>query len=215
MFRNKRMKQRRMKQSVTITALSSILILWLAFPGYAKDGEEAVGPIPKQMDVFKFDPISFRLALSQENNANIFSLFQTTDTRYALNQKNPSPKMEDKSLPPILDGKPKKNSPMGNSLFTASLLTFAALNIADYVTTVKALKLPDAEEGNPLMRPFTKNMVLLGAVKLGVSALDFYLLKNIYKRNKTLGWVLSIVGNLALSYVVSHNIQKIQAASGN
>lgn len=195
----------RIKQTATITTLSLILLLWLAFPGYAEDGTWGNESIPKQIDVFKLDPLSFRLARSQQNNTNIFSLFPATDNRYDLNQKN---------LPPILKGKPKKNDRLNDSLFTASLLTFTALNIADYITTVKALQLPGLEEGNPVMHPFAKNMVLLGAVKLGISALDFYLLKNIYKKNKTLGWVLSIVGNLALSYVVSHNIRKIQAVSG-
>ena len=207
-------KHQRMKQTATITALSLILILWLAFPGYAKDGVEAIRPIPEQIDVFKLDPLSFRLALSQQNNTNIYPLFTITDNKYALNQKNPSQQTEDKNFPTILKGHPKKTEQLGNSLFTASLLTFTALNIADYMTTVRALRHPDLEESNPLMRPFTKNMVLLGAVKLGISALDFYLLKNIYKKSKPLGWVLSIVGNLALSYVVSHNIHKIQAVSG-
>jgi hypothetical protein len=207
-------KHQRMKQTVTITALSLILILWLAFPGYAEDGNKGNDSIQKQMDVFKRDPISFRLALSQQNNTNIFSLFLTTDNRYALNQKNLSQQMEDKNLPSILQGKPKKNDRLSNSLFTASLLTFTALNIADYVSTVKALKHPCLEEGNPFMRPFTKNMIVFSAVKLGISTLDFYLLKNIYKKSKPLGWVLSIAANLAVSYVVSHNIRKIQAVSG-
>ena len=103
------------------------------------------------------------------------------------------------------------SNPLGGSLYTASLLTLTALNIADYVSTVRALQLPGLEEGNPIMRPFTKNMVVFGVVKLGVAALDFYLLKNIYKKNKTLGWVLSIVGNIAMSYVVSNNLRKIQS----
>lgn len=209
MFRNQRMKQ-----IESTIALSLILILWLTFPGYAEEGEQGNEPIPKQIEVFKLDPLSFRLALSPQNNINVFSLFPTTDNRNALNQKSPSQQIEDKNLLPILEGQPKKNGRLGDSLFTASLFTFTALNIADYVSTVKALKHPDLEESNPLMRPFTKSMLLFGAVKLGISALDFYLLKNIYKKSKPLGWVLSIAANLAVSYVVSHNIHKIQAVSG-
>jgi hypothetical protein len=102
---------------------------------------------------------------------------------------------------------------MENSLFTASLLTLTALNIADYVSTVKALQLPGLKEGNPIMRPFTKNILLFSAVKIGLTTLDFCLLKSIYKKNKTLGWILSIAGNFAMSYIVSNNIHKIQAVT--
>lgn len=204
-----------MKKTESITALSLILILWLAFPGYAELEKQGSESIPKQIDVFKHDALSFRLALSQhDNDTNIYPLFTIADNRYAPSQKNPSQQMGDKDLPPVLKGKPRKNDRLGNSLFTASLLTLSVLNIADYVSTVKALQLPGLEEGNPVMRPFTKNILLLGAVKLGISTLDFYLLKNIYKKNKPLGWVLSIAGNLAVSYIVSHNIRKIQAVSG-
>ena len=108
----------------------------------------------------------------------------------------------------------KKSISLENSLFTASLLTLTALNIADYISTVKALQLPGLEEGNPILRPFTKNMLLFSAVKLGISALDFYLLKSIHKKNKTLGWILSIAGNFAMSYIVSNNIRKIQSVTG-
>jgi energy-converting hydrogenase Eha subunit A len=115
--------------------------------------------------------------------------------------------------PQSLKNIPKKSKQLGNSLYTASLLTLTALNIADYVSTVKALQLPGLEEGNPIMRPFTKKILLFSAVKLGITALDFHLLKNIYKKNKTLGWILSIVGNIAMSYVVSNNIRKIQSVA--
>jgi hypothetical protein len=214
MFRNKRMKQRRMKESVTITALSLILFLRLGFSGYAETEIQGDESITKQIDVFKLDPMLFRLSLSHQNNSNIYPLFTVTDNRYTLNEKNPYKQMENKNLPLIVNRQPKKNGRLGNSLFTASLITFTALNIADYVTTVNALQLPGVEEGNPLMRPFTKNMVLLGAIKLGISTLDFYLLKGIYKKNKALGWIVSIAANLAMSYVVSHNIHEIQAVSG-
>jgi hypothetical protein len=200
------LRQRQLKQTGSIIAMSLIFILGLASPGYAEDGEQGNDSTPERIEVFKSDPIPFRLALSQRNNTAIYPLFTITNNSYEPKRKN--------FTPPVPDGKQDKNSPKGHSLFTASLLTLTALNIADYVSTVKALQLPGLKEGNPILRPFTKNILLFSAVKLGISALDFYLLKNIHKKNKTLGWVLSVAGNLAMSYIVSQNIRKIQSVRG-
>jgi hypothetical protein len=145
------------------------------------------------------------------NHLPLFTL-----TNNALNVRNMhfSTLQKKEEIPPqILERGPKKSNRLENSLYTASLLTLTALNIADYISTVKALKLPGLEEGNPIMRPLTKNILLFSSVKLGIAALDFYLLKKIHKKNKTLGWVLSIAGNFAMSYVVSNNIRKIQSVT--
>jgi hypothetical protein len=189
-------KHRGNKRSGSITVLGLLLVLWLGFPVHAEEGEQGI---------FKPDLLSFSLALSGQNATNNSVPFQIQDYRYVPEQQN---------LPPVLETRPKRTGRLGNSLFTASLLTLTALNIADYVSTVRALQLPGLEEGNPVMQPFTKNVMLFGTVKLGMAALDYYLLKKIYKKNKALGWVLSIAANVAMSYVVSHNIQKIQAFSG-
>ena len=89
-------------------------------------------------------------------------------------------------------------------------MTLAALNIADVVTTVQALKYDGLVEGNPVMKPFAKNVYLFTAVKLGVTAFNYYLLKKLHKKNKILAWSLSMTANLAMSYVVAHNIRMIQ-----
>jgi hypothetical protein len=101
---------------------------------------------------------------------------------------------------------------LGDSLFTASLVTFAATNVADYFSTVEALKYPGLREANPLMKPFVKNDLLHASVKVGLSALNIIFLKNLYKRNKTLAWVVSTAANIAMSYVVFNNINHIQRA---
>jgi hypothetical protein len=202
------------KHKGLLGALSFILILWLSLPGCADDGSRGIDSPPKQNDTFDLDPILFRLALSQHHKTNLYPLFTIANNSFSPDQKKPSQQMGDNNLRPIPIGKQKKSDPWGNSLFTASLFTLTALNIADYVSTVKALRLPGLEEANPLMRPFSKNILLLSTVKLGISALDLYLLKNVYKKNKTLGWILSIAGNLALSYIVSQNFRKIRAVSG-
>jgi hypothetical protein len=91
-------------------------------------------------------------------------------------------------------------------------LTLTALNIADVVTTTQALKHDGLTEGNPVMKPFAKNVYLFTAVKLGISALNYHLLKKLHKKNKTLAWVLSMTANLVMSYVVANNVRMIQGA---
>jgi len=181
-------------------------ILCSAFPGSTAEKKHKNEPSLLQVDTRDFETIAFRLA-----PLPLFTL--TNNTLHAPNQNFPS-QQKNKELPSqILKEEPKKSKRTENSLFTASLLTLTALNIADYVSTVKALQLPGLKEGNPIMRPFTKNILLFSAVKVGLTTLDFCLLKNIYKKNKTLGWVLSIAGNFAMSYIVSNNIRKIQAVT--
>lgn len=182
-------------------------ILCSAFPSSTAEKKHKNEPSQLQVDTLKLETIAFRLA-----PLPVFTL--TNKTLYAPNQYFPS-QQKNKEIPSqILKKAPKQSKRMENSLFTASLLTLTALNIADYVSTVKALQLPGLKEGNPIIRPFTKNILLFSTVKIGLTALDFYLLKNIYKKNKTLGWVLSIAGNFAMSYIVSNNIRKIQAVTG-
>jgi len=181
-------------------------ILCSAFPSSTAEKKHKNEPSQLQVDTLKLETIAFRLA-----PLPVFTL--TNKTLYAPNQYFPS-QQKNKEIPSqILKKAPKQSKRMENSLFTASLLTLTALNIADYVSTVKALQLPGLKEGNPIIRPFTKNILLFSTVKIGLTALDFYLLKNIYKKNKTLGWVLSIAGNFAMSYIVSNNIRKIQAVT--
>jgi len=97
------------------------------------------------------------------------------------------------------------------TLFTASLLTMAALHTADYLSTRKALSYPGAYEANPLLRPFADSRWALPAVKFGLTITNHLLLRELHKKNKTLAWVVSIVGNLALSYAVSHNLRTIDS----
>lgn len=180
-------------------------ILCSAFPGSTAEKKHKNEPSQLQVDTLELETTAFRLA-----PLPAFTL--THKILYAPNQYISSLQKKEEITPQILTGVPKSKR-MENSLFTASLLTLTALNIADYVSTVKALQLPGLKEGNPIMCPFTKNILLFSAVKIGLTALDFYLLKNIYKKNKTLGWVLSIAGNFAMSYIVSNNIRKIQAVT--
>jgi hypothetical protein len=104
---------------------------------------------------------------------------------------------------------PRQISKFQNSLYTSSLITLTALNVADYITTIQALKHEELEEANPAMKPIAKNIYLFAAVKLGVAALDIYILKKLYNKNKPLAWVLSVAANFAMSYIVANNVRMI------
>jgi len=111
--------------------------------------------------------------------------------------------------------KPKPPESSSSFLYTTSLITLTCLNIADYYTTVKALKYENLSEANPLMSPFTKNTILYTTVKLGLTAYNYYFLKSLYKRNKTVAWAVSVVANFVISYAVANNIKKIKEAQIN
>jgi hypothetical protein len=101
---------------------------------------------------------------------------------------------------------------IGHSFFTASLITLSALNLADYFSTREALKSEGFKEANPLMKPFVKNPVVFGTVKLGLSAFNYYSLKKIYKKDKKLAWVVSTISNFIVSYAVWNNIKLIKSS---
>ncbi len=99
-----------------------------------------------------------------------------------------------------------------NSLYTTSLIALTALNVADYFSTLKALKYEGLKEANPLMKPFTKNTYLFTAVKLGLTAYNFHYMKNLHRKNKRLAWAVSLIANFAMTYIVANNIRMIQEA---
>ncbi|MGD9346958.1 MAG: DUF5658 family protein, partial [Candidatus Aminicenantes bacterium] len=98
----------------------------------------------------------------------------------------------------------QKASKLQDSLFTASLITLTALNIGDYLFTIQALKHEELEEANPAMKPFTENIYLFTAVKLGATAFNVLLLNKLYRKNKPLAWILRAAANFAMSYVVAN-----------
>jgi len=96
------------------------------------------------------------------------------------------------------------------SFFTASLVSLLALNVADYISTKKALKYEGVFEGNPFLKPFANNDLAFLAVKAGLTVGNHFLMKKLYKTNKPLAWVISIAGNFFMSYVVVNNFKIIQ-----
>jgi hypothetical protein len=100
----------------------------------------------------------------------------------------------------------------GKALFDANLVLLVGLNVADYFSTREALKYPGLTETNPLMKPFVKSPAAFAAIKLGTTALSYLSMKAIFKRNKTVAWIMTTASNVLLSYVVSNNMRLIQGA---
>ncbi len=98
------------------------------------------------------------------------------------------------------------------SFYTVSLATLTVLNTADCVSTISALKYPGLQEANPIMKPFSKNAWLLTAVKAGIAVYNYHCLKNLYKKNKKLAWIISLAANMVMTYVVVNNLRMIQEA---
>ena len=100
----------------------------------------------------------------------------------------------------------------GKALFDANLALMIGLNVADYVSTRQALKVPGLEETNPLMKPFVKSPAAFAAVKAGTTALSYWSMKALFKKNKTVAWIMTTASNALLSYVVANNYRLIQGA---
>ncbi len=100
----------------------------------------------------------------------------------------------------------------GKTLFDANLVVMVGLNVADYVSTRQALKYPGLAEANPIMKPFVKSPAAFAAVKLGTTVLTYWSFKALFKRNRTMAWIMSTATNCLLSYVVANNFSQIQRA---
>jgi len=105
-----------------------------------------------------------------------------------------------------------KTSSIEQTIFTSTLISLAALNVADFLTTRKALQYDGLTEGNPLMKPLVKNDYVFAAAKIGVTCLSTYFMHKLFKKNKKMAWLLSAVSNIAFSYVVASNIRLINKA---
>ncbi|MGZ4886631.1 MAG: DUF5658 family protein [Candidatus Aminicenantales bacterium] len=100
----------------------------------------------------------------------------------------------------------------GKAFFNVNLVALVALNIADYASTREALKYPGLHEFSPLVAPFARNPAAFAAVKLGTTALTYWCMKALFKKNRMVAWALTMASNLVLSYAVANNLQMIQRA---
>ena len=100
----------------------------------------------------------------------------------------------------------------GKAFFNANLVALVGLNVADYFTTREALKYPGLREANPLIQPFVKSPAAFAAIKIGTTALTYWSMKALFKKNRTAAWILTTASNVLVSYVVASNMQRIHQA---
>jgi hypothetical protein len=100
----------------------------------------------------------------------------------------------------------------GKALFDANLALMIGLNIADYLSTKEALKYPGLEETNPLMKPFVKSPVAFAAIKAGTTALSYWSMKSVFKKNRTMAWIMTTASNVVISCVVFNNMRLVHKA---
>ena len=162
---------------------------------------------------------SFTLAKNQTQFDNL-SLGSKKKDDLKLNQSNANvapTKSNTKTQPVAYDPyrhlkRQFKASSIEQTIFTSTLISLAALNVADFITTRKALQFDGLTEGNPIMKPLVKNDYVFAAAKIGVTCLSTYYMHKLFKKNKKMAWILSAVSNIAFSYVVASNIRLINKA---
>ncbi len=130
-----------------------------------------------------------------------------------------APAVEAFSLPPLSNFQfprpfpaPRPSPKTGRALFDANLALMIGLNIADYLSTKEALKYPGLEETNPLMKPFVKSPVAFAAIKAGTTALSYWSMKSVFKKNRTMAWIMTTASNVVISYVVVNNMRLVHKA---
>jgi len=95
-----------------------------------------------------------------------------------------------------------------DSLFSFSLTTRVCFHVGDFYITNRTLKKYDSVvELNPLLRPIVRNEWLFITVKFGLVAIGHYCLKGLYKKNKKLAWIVSVVSNIIVGYAVIRNLR--------
>ena len=92
------------------------------------------------------------------------------------------------------------------SLLPALYASYGALQVADLVTTVRALD-GGAREVNPLMKPAVGNRTVMFALKSASAAGAIYLSERMWKKNRVGAIVLMAAVNGVTAAVVAHNMR--------
>jgi hypothetical protein len=190
---------------VKINKGSAALSLLAAFLGVLAFFDIAAGQEQKVILLFTFIP--------QDS-----ALFSEADIQMTFPQPWPAFSKPGSALP-ALNGRPgavQASKPpsslaiMENTLFTASLVSFIGLNIADYVTTKKVLQQVGQEGVNPIYRPFTKNDYAFAIFKLGYTLMSCISLKSLHDTDKPMAWALSLISNFLVSYALAYNLEQLE-----
>ncbi|MFO7981561.1 MAG: DUF5658 family protein [Candidatus Aminicenantes bacterium] len=208
----KKKKQTNIKKTLTLLVVLGLLS-WIPLKA-EKDNDSEILAL-KQGSVFTFTTSQLLTPLEKPSfdTSAVFELSKNNRT-YDFSLKPIQLKIRETKYPETYKTiqNYKKTHVFEKSLFEATLIANVALNAADYFTTREALKYDGLQEGNPFMKPFMKNDMTFAAVKIGLTVSNYFIMKKLYKRNKTLGWIVGVISNLALSYVVSSNMAHIHEA---
>ncbi len=213
MLNNKKIKNARATKVFTI----SVILAMLCFSSLKAEGNnndsEALLSGQQLLSTVVIQPVITPLEKTSIESASLFaySNSRNKDKTYNFSVKPTTPETNYPETYRFVQDYRKKHR-FESSLFEASLIANLALNAADYFSTREALKYDGLKEGNPLMKPFVKNDLTFAAVKIGMTMTNYFVMKKLFKRNKTLAWITSIVSNIALSYVVSNNMSHIYEA---
>jgi len=207
MLNNKKTKKAKTTKVLTL----SIILAMLSFSSLKAEGNSDSEALISGQQLFStvvINQIITPLEKTSIESASLFKYSNNNDETYNFSVKPTIPETNYPETYKFVQDYRKRHK-FESTLFEASLIANLALNAADYFSTREALKYEGLEEGNPLMKPFVKNDFTFAAVKIGVSLTSYFMMKKLFKRNKTLAWITSIVSNLALSYVVSSNMAHI------
>jgi hypothetical protein len=88
--------------------------------------------------------------------------------------------------------------------------TFAALQAADVVTTVRALRKPGLREANPFVKPFAQNVPSIVLFKAGSTAVTVLAVEKLWRKNPLAAVATMITINVAYGVLVSQNAARIR-----
>jgi hypothetical protein len=208
----KKKEQTNIKKIITFT-LVLVLLCWIPLKAEKNNEKEVVALTQRSVFTLTTSEIPTPLEKPTLDASTIYELPKNTKT-YDFTLKPIQLKTQETKYPETYKSIKNFNKVhvFEKSLFEASLIANVILNAADYFSTREALKYDGLQEGNPFMKPFVKDDMTFAAVKIGLTVSNYFVMKKLFKRNKTLGWIVSIASNLALSYVVSTNMNHIYEA---
>jgi len=208
----KKKEQTNIKKIITFT-LVLVLLCWIPLKAEKNNEKEVVALTQRSVFTLTTSEIPTPLEKPTLDASTIYELPKNRKT-YDFTLKPIQLKTQETKYPETYKSIKNFNKVhvFEKSLFEASLIANVILNAADYFSTREALKYDGLQEGNPFMKPFVKDDMTFAAVKIGLTVSNYFVMKKLFKRNKTLGWIVSIASNLALSYVVSTNMNHIYEA---
>ncbi len=145
------------------------------------------------------------------------SLFSESDLQMAFPQIGIDTARPSSNAAPVaglpgrgLSPRPPSNlAIMEKTAFTASLVSFVGLNIADYFVTRKVLKQVGLEGVNPIFRAFAKNDTAFAVFKLGYTLMSCISIYSLHDTDKPIAWALSLISNFLVSYALAYNLEQI------